>query len=99
MIILSLLKEMLEEDGIMFSSKSDTEVILYMLARYYTGDIVEAIKLTMDQIKGAYSLVILTDEELVAVRDPHGFRPLLLGKRDDGEYRQNNFIDKKTYGD
>jgi len=50
----------------MFSSKSDTEVILYMLARYYTGDIVEAIKLTMDQIKGAYSLVILTDEELVA---------------------------------
>ena len=80
------LKEMLEEDGIMFSSKSDTEVILYMLARYYTGDIVEAIKLTMDQIKGAYSLVILTDEELVAVRDPHGFRPLLLGKRDDGEY-------------
>ena len=80
------LKEMLEEDGIMFSSKSDTEVILYMLARYYTGEIVEAIKLTMDQIKGAYSLVILTDEELVAVRDPHGFRPLLLGKRDDGEY-------------
>lgn len=43
---------MLEEDGIMFSSKSDTEVILYMLARYYTGDIVEAIKLTMDTNKG-----------------------------------------------
>ena len=52
------LKEMLEEDGIMFSGKSDTEVILYMLARYYTGDIVEALKLTMDQIKGAYSLEI-----------------------------------------
>lgn len=80
------LKEMLEEDGIMFRGKSDTEVILYILARYYTGNIVEAVKLTMDQIKGAYSLVILTDQELIAVRDPHGFRPLLLGKRDNGEY-------------
>ncbi len=77
---------MLEEDGIMFRGKSDTEVILYILARYYTGNIVEAVKLTMDQIKGAYSLVILTDQELIAVRDPHGFRPLLLGKRDNGEY-------------
>lgn len=80
------LKEMLEEDGIMFRGKSDTEVILYILARYYTGNIVEAVKLTMDKIKGAYSLVILTDQELIAVRDPHGFRPLLLGKRDNGEY-------------
>ena len=48
----------------MFRGKSDTEVILYMFARYYTGNIVEAVKLTMDQIKGAYSLVILTDQEL-----------------------------------
>ena len=86
------LKEMLEEDGIMFRGKSDTEVILYILARYYTGNIVEAVKLTMDQIKGAYSLVILTDQELIAVRDPHGFRPLLLGKRDNGEY---NFCIRK----
>lgn len=77
------LKDMLEEDGYMFQANSDTEVILYILARYYKGDIVESIKLTMDYIKGAYSLVIMGEEELVAVRDPHGFRPLVLGKRGD----------------
>ena len=71
------LKDMLEEDGYMFTSNSDTEVILYILARYYKGNIVESLKLTMDYIKGAYSLVIMTDEELIGVRDPFGFRPLI----------------------
>lgn len=77
------LKDMLEEDGYMFQANSDTEVILYILARYYKGDIVESLKITMDYIKGAYSLVIMGEEELVAVRDPHGFRPLIMGKRGD----------------
>ncbi len=74
------LRDMLEEDGYMFQANSDTEVILYILARYYKGDIIESIKLTMDYIKGAYSLVIACEDELVAVRDPHGFRPLIIGK-------------------
>ncbi len=77
------LRDMLEEDGYMFQASSDTEVILYILARYYKGDIVESLKITMDYIKGAYSLVIMGENELVAVRDPHGFRPLILGKKDD----------------
>ncbi|MBU5307867.1 amidophosphoribosyltransferase [Clostridioides mangenotii] len=77
------LKDMLEEDGYMFQTDSDTEVILYILARYYKGDIVESLKLTMDYIKGAYALVILSDDELVAVRDPNGFRPLIMGKKGD----------------
>ena len=77
------LRDMLEEDGYMFQANSDTEVILYILARYYKGDIVESLKITMDYIKGAYSLVIMGEDELVAVRDPHGFRPLVLGKKDD----------------
>ena len=75
--------EELEEDGYMFQANSDTEVILYILARYYKGDIVESLKITMDYIKGAYSLVIMGEDELVAVRDPHGFRPLVLGKKGD----------------
>ncbi|WP_042277714.1 amidophosphoribosyltransferase [[Clostridium] dakarense] len=75
------LRDMLEEDGYMFQANSDTEVILYILARYYKGDIVESLKITMDYIKGAYSLVIMGENELVAVRDPHGFRPLILGKK------------------
>lgn len=77
------LKDMLEEDGYMFTSNTDTEVILYILARYYKGNIVESLKLTMDYIKGAYSLVIMSDDELIGVRDPFGFRPLILGKKDD----------------
>ncbi|HSQ87451.1 amidophosphoribosyltransferase [Romboutsia sp.] len=77
------LRDMLEEEGYMFQANSDTEVILYILARYYKGDIVESVKITMDYIKGAYSLVIMGEDELVAVRDPHGFRPLILGKKDD----------------
>ena len=77
------LRDMLEEDGYMFQANSDTEVILYILARYYKGNVVESLKLTMDYIKGAYSLVIMTDDELVGVRDPYGFRPLILGKKDD----------------
>lgn len=79
----NFLKDMLEEEGYMFQANSDTEVILYILARYYKGDIVESLKITMDYIKGAYSLVIMGEDELVAVRDPHGFRPLILGKRGD----------------
>lgn len=77
------LKDMLEEDGYMFTSNTDTEVILYILARYYKGNIVESLKLTMDYIKGAYSLVIMSDDELIGVRDSFGFRPLILGKKDD----------------
>ena len=61
------LKDMLEEDGYMFTSNTDTEVILYILARYYKGNIVESLKLTMDYIKGAYSLVIMSDDELKAL--------------------------------
>ena len=77
------LRTTLEDEGFMFQTNTDSEVILYILARYYKGDIVESLKITMDYIKGAYSLVIMSEDELVAVRDPHGFRPLVLGKKGD----------------
>ncbi|KDR94393.1 amidophosphoribosyltransferase [Peptoclostridium litorale DSM 5388] len=77
-----VLKERLEDDGLIFQTSIDSEVILYLLARYYKGDdIVDAVKRTMSLIKGAYSLAIMTEKELVAVRDPNGFRPLRIGKR------------------
>ena len=77
------LRRTLEEEGYMFQTTSDTEIILYILAKYYRNSLVEAVKLTMDYIKGAYSLVIMSEDELVAVRDSHGFRPLMLGRKDD----------------
>lgn len=76
-----ILTTRLEEEGMMFQTTSDTEVILYLIARYYNGNMREAIEKTMGIIKGAYSLVIMLEDKLVAVRDPYGFRPLVMGKR------------------
>lgn len=80
-----ILRTRLEEDGMMFQTNIDTEVMLYLIARYFKGDIVEAIKKTMSIIKGAYSVVVMIDNKLIAFRDPNGFRPLIIGKGDDGE--------------
>lgn len=54
-----ILKSRLEEDGMMFQTTIDSEVILYLITRYYKGDIVEAIKDTMKRIEGAYSIVVM----------------------------------------
>lgn len=78
-----ILRERLEEEGMMFQTTNDTEVILYLITRYYDGDIVEAIKKTMDVIEGAYSVVALLKDKVVAFRDPYGFRPLVLGRDGD----------------
>lgn len=78
-----ILKERLEDEGLMFQTSIDSEVILYLIARYYRDDIVDSIKKTMDYIKGAYSLVLMTEDELIAVRDPNGFRPLVMGRMGD----------------
>ncbi|OPJ55989.1 amidophosphoribosyltransferase [Alkalithermobacter paradoxus] len=80
-----ILRSRLEDEGLVFQTSIDSEVILYLLAKHYNGDIVDSIKTVMSHIKGAYSLVIMTEKELIAVRDPHGFRPLVLGVRD-GDY-------------
>lgn len=80
-----ILRTRLEEEGMMFQTNIDTEVMLFLIARYYKGDIVEAVKKTMSIIKGAYSVVLIIDGKLVAFRDPNGFRPLILGEGDDSE--------------
>lgn len=75
-----ILRTRLEEDGMMFQSTSDTEVILYLICRYYKGDIVEAIKEAAKRIEGAYSFVLMMEDKIIAVRDPNGFRPLVIGR-------------------
>lgn len=79
----NLLRTKLEKQGMIFQTSIDSEVILYLIAKNYENSMVEAVAKTMKEIKGAYSLVVMTEDELIAVRDPNGFRPLLLGKRDD----------------
>ena len=75
----------LENEGMLFQTAIDTEVILSLVAKYYKGDIVEAVKKTMARIKGAYSVVMLFEDKLIAFRDPYGFRPLLIGRAKNGE--------------
>lgn len=80
-----ILRTRLEEEGMMFQTAIDTEVILFLIARYYRGDIVDAIKRTMSLIEGAYSIVLLLQDKLVAFRDSYGIRPLVMGETEDGD--------------
>jgi amidophosphoribosyltransferase len=76
------LRHKLQEDGVIFQSTSDSEIILHLIARSKQKEQILAIKEALDMVEGAYSLVILTNDSLIAARDPHGFRPLALGKID-----------------
>lgn len=78
------IKEMLEDTGVIFQTTIDTESILNLLARNYKRGLETAIKNTMSLIKGAYAIVLTTEDKLIGIRDPHGLRPLCLGKTEDG---------------
>jgi amidophosphoribosyltransferase len=69
----------LEHRGSIFQTNSDTEVIVHLLARSPARNLSGALGDALNQVEGAYSLVVLTPEEMYAVRDPRGFRPLVLG--------------------
>ena len=70
----------LELSGAIFSSTSDTETILHDVARTRASDAVDAIRKVLAGTEGAFCLLFLTPDALIAVRDPRGFRPLVLGK-------------------
>src|SRR5213596_1587769 len=74
------LREELESKGLMFQTTVDSEVILYLLAQPTLGGNENNLVQTVRCIEGAYSLVIMTEQELIGVRDPYGFRPLSIGK-------------------
>lgn len=80
------LRREFELEGAIFHGSSDTEVIAYAItkARLKTGSIEEAVESAMKRIKGAYSLVIMSPQKLIAARDPEGFRPLCMGRTPDG---------------
>ncbi len=80
------LRKELEEMGSIFHTTTDSEVIAHIIVRerLRCGSIEEAVSRTMEKIEGAYSLVISSSRKLIAARDPHGFRPLCMGKREDG---------------
>ena len=80
----SQLREQLEAQGSIFQTTVDSEIILHLMAQPTVDGHENNLVSTIRRIEGAFSLVIMTETELIGVRDPHGFRPLSLGKLDDG---------------
>jgi amidophosphoribosyltransferase len=77
------LRKHMEEHGSIFSTTSDSEVILHLMARSQAETVADSLMAALPQVKGAYSLVVLTRDKLIAARDPMGFRPLCLGRFQD----------------
>ena len=77
------LRDELVRQGSIFQSSTDTEVVLHLYARSKAAAVEDAIVESVSQVQGAFSFVLLTQDRLIAVRDPHGFRPLALGRLGD----------------
>jgi amidophosphoribosyltransferase len=79
----SLIRSQLEAEGSIFQSSSDTEVVIHLIARSKKKTFIERTIESLEKLEGAYSFVFLTEKEMVVARDPHGFRPLVLGQLKD----------------
>ena len=76
------IRKELGSKGAIFQSTNDSEVIVHLMAQAKSENFVDRAAEALRQVSGAYSLVLMTENELLAARDPHGFRPLCLGKLD-----------------
>ena len=77
------LRHKLESEGSIFQTTTDTEVVLHLVARSRKKDMASKLVDALSQIRGAFSLVMMTNDRIFAARDPNGVRPLCLGKRDE----------------
>ncbi len=78
------LRSRLEGLGSIFQTTMDSEIVLHLMARSLKKGLEEAVLETAGAVKGAFSMVLMTEDALIAVRDPNGFRPLCLGRLDSG---------------
>jgi amidophosphoribosyltransferase len=78
------IRAQMEDEGSIFQTTTDSEVVLHLIAKAMKKGLERAMLETMSQVKGAYSMVIMTEDSLLAFRDPHGFRPLCLGRLHSG---------------
>ncbi len=74
------IREELVSKGAIFQSTNDSEVIVHLMAQAKEESFADRAAAALKQVKGAYSLLLMTEDEIIAARDPHGFRPLCLGK-------------------
>jgi amidophosphoribosyltransferase len=77
------LRDRLEAGGSIFQSSSDSELVIHLIANSHAPTLPERVAEALAQVRGAYSVVILTEHELIAARDPFGFRPLVIGRLND----------------
>ncbi|MDW7617589.1 amidophosphoribosyltransferase [Peribacillus simplex] len=80
------LKAQLEGQGSIFQTTSDTEVLAHLIKRSGYSDVRDSVKNSLSMLKGAYAFVIMTENQMIMARDPHGFRPLSLGKIGDAYF-------------
>ncbi|ADD68748.1 amidophosphoribosyltransferase [Denitrovibrio acetiphilus DSM 12809] len=78
------IKQELVKQGAIFNSSSDTEVVVHLIAKSKKEDLLDSIVTALSQLKGAFSLLLMTNDKLIGVRDPMGMRPLVLGKLKNG---------------
>lgn len=80
------IRKRLIEDGFSFTSTSDSEIVIKLIAIHYKNSPIQAIKETLAEIKGGFALILILDGKLYGIRDPYGLRPLVIGKTADGDY-------------
>lgn len=80
------LRQQLEAQGAIFQTTMDSEIVMHLLARHLDKGLTEAVKTAFSQMEGAYSLLLMSADTMIAVRDPRGFRPLCLGVLDNGAH-------------
>src|SRR6202012_5503481 len=80
LVNLGTAKERLERDGALFQTTSDSEIIIQLIAHSKQSPLVDCIAESLGQVEGAFSIVMMTRNRIFAARDPHGFRPLSMGR-------------------
>ncbi len=78
------IRHQMEQNGTIFQTSIDTEVIMNLIARSRKETIEDRLADSLNQVKGAYCITLMTETKLIGARDPHGFRPLCLGRLEDG---------------
>ncbi len=90
------LRHELQESGSIFQGTNDTETLLHLISRTKTNQIVPALMQSLEKIVGAYSIVLLTRDKLIAARDPLGFRPLVLGYKTNHKGQKSPVLASET---
>lgn len=80
------LKQKLEDEGAVFQSNSDTEILIHLIRQKQDLDFIDALKASLNEVHGGFAFAILRKDQLIAALDPNGFRPLCIGRLSDGGY-------------